>query len=178
MERQKQVKVSASLKAETFLNQVYLKIGKGDIFSLDTLAREHKLSGSFATAIKRQKIVEKIGNRKESTWQWIYPTKPDKALALTIMDEINRHSGTFNANSLKRALNQSDTVTNLFNSSPQMSERVMLAGFSFSTLLSAELYRDPTLEITDKVISKINERAIFATEDLLNKLYNNQNLKP
>jgi hypothetical protein len=171
VERQKQVKTSAVVKAESFLNSVYLKIGKGDIFSLDALAREFKLTGTFATVLKRKNIVQKADNTKESAWIWLYPTKPDKSLALTIMDEVNRHNGAFGASSLKRALNQSERIPDLFSQKTQDEIMLLSATLNFNSLLTIYSIQNPSEEISEELITRLNEKAIFATKDLLTQIH-------
>lgn len=92
--RQKAPKGSAVSKMEVYLSEVYLKIKKGEKFSLDELARKNKLSGTSATLLKREGIVQKIGKSREGLWNW--PGRmPDEALALQLLDAINVYNGSF-----------------------------------------------------------------------------------
>lgn len=169
-ERKKQVKVSALIKMETFLNSVYLKIGKGDVFSLDALARENKLSGSVATLMKRMYIVEKIGT---NNWQWAWPAAPERSLAITLLDEVNRHNGNWKDKSpmLTKALKQDDASRDLFSSAKGHSDLIYLAGciamgaYSYTAVTNQEALG----------IEAINERITFVANDLLTKINNLKN---
>lgn len=168
MVREKQVKTNAVIKLEVYLNEVYLKIGKGEIFSLDELAREHQISGSYATALKRNKIVDQIGNRQRKSWQWIHPRKPDKALALVLMDELiiyNRKYKTGN-NILGRALAQPETPNSLFTPVASVSEMAYISGAFITAFYSGMDWRASKEEIHE-----INETIIFASQDLINKIH-------
>lgn len=164
MERIKQVKAKAVVKMETYLNSVYLKIGKGEEFSLDELARKHNLSGSIATVLKRCNVVKKADEkRRVCFWIWLYPTKPDKALALTMMDEVLRNNNP--ERRLSDALNQSDSVPSLFLQQHQLTES------DVKNLLNDCLSIDVDLHLSedDKVI--LSKRITFASKELINKFY-------
>lgn len=165
MERKKQVKAPALLKMETFLNAVYLRIGNGETFSLDAVAREYKLSGSVATVIKKLKIVDKLA---PNTWLWFFPTPPDKSLAITVLDEVNRFNGNWKNKMLDKALDQAETPKDLFSSAKDRSDLVYLVGS-----VAAGVYADPSIRIdTDEAIDSVNERIIFTAHNLINKINN------
>lgn len=165
-ERKKQVKATALLKMETFLNEVYLKIGKGDVFSLDALARTHNMSGSVATVIKRMNVVSKISS---NTWTWIYPKAPERSLALTLLDEVNRKNGNWNnGDMLTKALSQEQAQPKtLFDPVASVSERVYIAG----CIASGMYYPDLLHDMDNEQIDQLNENITFATNNLINKIY-------
>lgn len=161
MERQKQVKTSAVIKMETFLNRVYLRIGRGDSFSLDAEARANQMSGSIATILKRCNVVGKIrGSKNQLFWTWLYPTKPDRALAVTMMDEVLRNN---KKTMLDKSLNQSANETGLF-SSPITKHEVE------KTLIDClAIDCDLGLSHDEKII--LSKRITFASQELINKFY-------
>lgn len=150
---------------ETFLNEVYLKIGKGDTFSLDALARTHKISGTAATVIKRMNVVKKISS---NTWTWIYPKAPERSLAITLLDEVNRNNGNWNhGQMLNKALSQEQAPLTLFDPVASVSERVYLAG-----CIATGIYNGIDVHLTSlEDVEIINERITFVTNNLINKIY-------
>ena len=161
MERQKQVKTSALIKMETFLHAVYLKIGNGEVFSLDSLAKEYKLSGSAGTALTRSKVIVKERN---NIYSWLHPTKPDRALAITIADDVNRTSGNWKHKS--KSVSQSES--GLFDQAPSgISERAYLAG-----CIASGMYGNlaDSRDLPNDQIESISERITFATNSLINQL--------
>lgn len=100
--RQKAPKASAVLKMEIYLSEVYTKIKRGDKFSLDQLARDNQLSGTSATLLKREGIVQKVGKGREGLWSWS-GRMPDEDLALQVVDAINVYSGSFKKSRLNKA---------------------------------------------------------------------------
>lgn len=160
MERQKQVKTSAVIKMETFLNRVYLRIGRGDSFSLDAEARSNQMSGSIATILKRCNVVGKIrGSKKELFWTWLYPTKPDRALAVTMMDEILRNN---KKTMLAKSLEQSDHEPNLFGKPITEKEISDILKLSF---------RFEDMDLFPWQLDSFNEKITFASQELINKFY-------
>lgn len=92
--RTKAPKSSAVLKMEVYLSAVWTKIKQGEKFSLDELARKNRLSGTTATLLKKEGIVEKVGKSREGIWIW--PGRmPDEELALQLLDAINVYNGSF-----------------------------------------------------------------------------------
>lgn len=99
---------------EIFLSEVYLKVKKGDSFSLDELARSNKISGSAATVIKRAGVVTQVnGDRKNAVWAWAYAGYPGTPLATYVMDEIMEATRRRRAGGEEPAGDDSEAITPL-----------------------------------------------------------------
>jgi len=167
-ERKKQVKTSALVKMETYLNDVYLRIGKGEVFSLDALSRSYKMSGSAGTILKRLNIVKKVAG---GTYNWLFPKMPDRALAIVLLDDINRVGG-WKGNNVEPNNEEENT---LFDSIKGISPELYIAGCIASGMYKELIFDHVFNPMVEEHVSKIemlNNQITFAALNLINKINN------
>jgi len=87
MERKYQIRPVTVLKVKGFLQDVTLKIRKGDKFSMDGLATEHRVSGSMGTALTKMGFI-RSSPEKHGVYLSVKPFQATEKMAIQILEFI------------------------------------------------------------------------------------------